>query len=279
MTTYETLETRLSEWAAAQTDIRAVVVVGSRARLDADRWSDLDILMLTTDRQRYSSDSSWLSDFGDLVLAYAEPTARGDAEWYAVYEGALKLDVVLLQVDYPALELTALLPLYPYRGVLARGVRVIYDRLGSARTLPPGPIPPIEPPTAADFENVVNGVLMAALTTAEFIARGDLLRAQRWFANDLHPQLLTLAEWHASGRDTWYSGRFIERWADPRFMAALPAHYPTYDAASLRQALLALLDTVNWLVSETAAKFGYSYPAEAHKRIMDMVTATVAGAD
>ena len=42
------LENRVIAWAESQPDIRAIIVVGSRARRDspADEWSDLDLVII-----------------------------------------------------------------------------------------------------------------------------------------------------------------------------------------------------------------------------------------
>jgi aminoglycoside 6-adenylyltransferase len=268
---YDEIEGRLSLWAADQPDIRAVIVVGSRARGDEDRWSDLDVLVFTTDRQRYADDPGWLRTFGNVWLTYREETARGDAEWYALYDGGLKFDAVLLPVEDPTLSLDALLAQYPYQGVFGRGIKVLFDRLGSPRSIARKPFSPPAPPTSAEFDNTVSGFLMSAVTVAKFIDRGDFYRAQRWFANDLHVHLLRLIEWHAHGIDTWYSGRFIERWAGERARRLLEQTFAHSDRADLQRALLIMLVGFRVLGEETAARFGFEYPTETHQKVDDLV--------
>jgi hypothetical protein len=269
--TYEELEASLSQWAAREPAVRAVIVVGSRARGEPDRWSDLDTLILTTERQRYAADPGWLSAFGGPLLTYLEKTARSDAEWYALYEGGLKLDAVLLQVEDASLDLDSLLALYPYQGVLGRGVKVLFDRLGSPRHIPPKPFAPPAPPTAGEFDHTVSGFLMAAVTVAKFIARGDFYRAQRWFANDLHVNLLRLIEWHAHGANTWYSGRFIERWAGERERELLAQTFAHSTRDDLQRALLTMLDDFRILDEEMAARFSFTYPVETHRQVQELV--------
>jgi hypothetical protein len=272
MMTYQQLEARVAAWAQTQPAIRAVIVVGSWARGTADKWSDLDIIFFTTERDHYAADSSWLAQFGDLWLTYSEPTIpEGDPEWYALYAGGVKLDAVLLHVDDESLDLAALMKRYPYQDVFGRGVKVLYDCLGFPRDLPPKLFQTPAPPTEAQFTQVVNGFLIAAGTTAKFIARGDLWRAQGWFANDLRVHLLTMLEWHASGQDTWYGGRFLETWADSRTLASLPNVFPTFDGIHMRQALRESLDLFHQLGEETAVRLGLMYPSAAHERIADLV--------
>ena len=58
--TYEQLEQNCIAWAQAQPDIRAAIVVGSRARLDhpADEWSDLGLILFTTTPAAYTAPAS-----------------------------------------------------------------------------------------------------------------------------------------------------------------------------------------------------------------------------
>ncbi len=270
--TYENLERRISSWAATQPAVRAILAIGSRARGTPDRWSDLDVLIFTTDAPAYAADSAWLAQFGDLQVTYMEPTGLGDPEWYALYAGGLKLDAVLMQVADASLALETMLEPFAHWDALRRGVTILYDRLGTARALPPQPFTPPDPPTAAEFHNTVSGFLLASATIAKFVARGDYWRAQRWFANDLHVHLLKMTEWHAHGSDTWYAGRFMQQWADPRILAALPQVFASFEREDLQRALLAGLDLMRWLGEETAAKFGYTYPAETHEQVAQLVS-------
>lgn len=267
--TYELLASRITTWAAAQSDIIAVVAVGSKARGDADLWSDLDLLLFTEDLTRYL-DAGWLHTLGDVWLTYKDEAGPGDPEWFVIYEGGLKVDIVLLQVDEPAATLEDLLQRYPYQTVFARGVKVLFDRHGQARSLPTRPVI-APPPSASEFEHVVNGFLLESVTTAKFIARGDFLRAQHWLAHDLRPNLLKLIAWHANGRDTWYNGRFIDVWADPRVLTSLPHTFALYERDSLYRALHTLLDLCRLVGEETADHFTFTYPTETHLKITHLI--------
>ncbi len=53
-------------------DIRAAIVIGSRARVErpADEWSDLDIIVFTTAPEYYLSKVDWLENIGTPLLNY-----------------------------------------------------------------------------------------------------------------------------------------------------------------------------------------------------------------
>lgn len=268
---YEMLEARLAAWAAGQPAIRAILSIGSRARGTPDQWSDLDVLVFASEPQPYVDDAAWLSELGDIWLAYREDTGAGDPEWYALFAGGFKLDAVLLRVEEPSRSLDEILQAYAHWHAIQRSVDVLFHRFGTRREIPPVPFTPENPPIESEFMNTVNGALLASATVAKFVTRGDYWRAQHWFAADLRPLLLTLMRWQALGKDTWYGGRFMEEWADRRILAALPQVFPALERNSLQKSLLDMLDLFKLLGEETAAKFGYVYPAEAHENIRMLV--------
>ncbi len=53
---YEGLIGRFVKWAETRVDIRAAIVIGSRARVvePADDWADLDVIVVTLDPEYYA---------------------------------------------------------------------------------------------------------------------------------------------------------------------------------------------------------------------------------
>jgi hypothetical protein len=95
--------------------------------------------------------------------------------------------------------------------------------------------------------------------------------------------LLRMVEWHSrsvhgAAFNTWYLGRFIEQWADPRVVQGLRAVLPGYDEAAAREALLATLGLFREMGEETAARLGLSYPREAHEQVERWIRGWFAGA-
>jgi aminoglycoside 6-adenylyltransferase len=269
--TYEELEARLADWAAGQAHVRAVIAVGSRARGTPDRWSDLDILLLTSDRDRLAGDPEWLHGLGDVWLTYLDATGPGDPEWYALYDGGLKMDIVLLHVDDPSLDLDTLLSQHPYNGVLARGAVVLYDSAGEPRTMEPREPELAPPPTADEFASIVKGFLLESVTAAKFIGRGDYWRAQRWFAYELRPRLLKMAEWQAHGKDTWYNGRFMAQWADPRAVTVLTQSFTPAERAAMIRTMRLMLTLFKNLGEEVAERHSLDYPGEVHEKVVALI--------
>lgn len=64
---YATVTTLIARWARAQDDVVGAAVVGSWARGAAHMDSDIDIVVLTTEKARYLDDDHW------VAMALVEP--------------------------------------------------------------------------------------------------------------------------------------------------------------------------------------------------------------
>ena len=59
---YEQIRESLIAWAGHQEDIRGVAVVGSWARAAAGMDSDIDVVVLTSDKDRYVTGDDWVEE-------------------------------------------------------------------------------------------------------------------------------------------------------------------------------------------------------------------------
>lgn len=224
--------------ARAREDVRAAVIVGSRARSEypADEWSDLDIIVITTDPARYLTSADWLSDLGNVWITFVEPTATGggmerrvlfekgvDVDFSIVPEGAARQ---LAQVEVP-LEIA---------DIIRRGTQVLLDKDGLLNQLASVSVKTVtrSPPTQQEFLEKINDFLYHAVWTAKHMRRGELWWAKSCCDSYMKRLLLRMIEWHAHATmgwdyDTWHGGRFLEQWADQRVITALRSSFAHYD--------------------------------------------------
>ena len=97
--TYDELERAAVAWAQTRPDIRAVLAIGSRARRahPADEWSDLDLILLTTDARPYAGDA-WLSALGVVWVACVEEANPGDPDVQVIFAGGVKGDFTFVTI-------------------------------------------------------------------------------------------------------------------------------------------------------------------------------------
>ena len=279
---YEQLVERFVRWAETLSDIRAAVIIGSRARVDhpADEWADLDIIVITTDPERYVSTSDWIENVGNPLITFVEPTSTGDdMERRVLLEGMLDVDFAiipkrraqqLLQDGVPAQIAVQI------SNVFGRGMRVILDKDGMAAQLRTivssieSPIP--RPPTQHEFLEVVNDFLYHAVFTAKHLRRGELCWTVACLNCHMAVLLLRMTEWHARAThgwnyDTWFRGRFLEEWAHPQALKELRGAFSHYDEDDVKHALLATMNLFRWIAMETAEKLGYPYPTKTDEQV------------
>lgn len=281
---------RFTVWATGNDAIRAAILIGSRARSDrpADAWSDVDLLVFTSDVAGLRDDGAWVEAMGPVVLTYLEPTevAPEIVERRALYRSGQDVDYVLLPTEMLALLSkepvhSAVAPRKPLiGGILRRGHRVLLDkdaRLGDLDALVAlAPAPRL--PDAGEFTNVINDFWYHALWTARKLRRGETLMALNCCDFEMKDKLLTVARWHARARDrrdTWHQSRFFEAWADPRLVAALSDCYARYDPADVARALGATMRSFDWLARETANPLGFDYPEAEVRWITAKVNETL----
>jgi predicted nucleotidyltransferase len=72
-------------WAAGQADIIAVALVGSYARNAAKDTSDIDLVLIVEDPQKYLSDTAWAGNFGEIAKQQLEDYGKVTSLriWYA----------------------------------------------------------------------------------------------------------------------------------------------------------------------------------------------------
>jgi aminoglycoside 6-adenylyltransferase len=260
---YDRLLGRLVTWAGREGNVRAVLVIGSRARADrpADEWADLDLILIARDPTPYLASADWLTEIGTPWLTFLERTPEGDAyERRVLFEGGLDVDLIprslasfgqTLQEGLPQIE----------ADMLRRGVLVLVDKEGIAARLAAVERvqPAVAPPTELEFAEAVTDFAYHTVWAAKKLRRGELWWAKSCCDSYLKGLLLRMVEWHgrAGGIEAWAHGRFLEQWADPRVLAALPGAFARYDSEDVWRALLATMDLYRWLAVETAVQLGY----------------------
>jgi aminoglycoside 6-adenylyltransferase len=293
---------RFTRWATERSDVRGALVIGSRARdiEPADPLSDIDLMIITTRPRFYVSAREWLQELGEPVLACLFSMVVGTRPVVSVdFDGG----VAPLHVDFAivgSLEsrwgslLLRLLARRPtamrflsraladqvtsWFDALCKGTpRVLVDKHGAASHMfgfAPQPRARTQP-TTAEWEDVVNSFFSLCLWKSKLLCRGERWMAAEVADRQMKDRLLRILEWHArvagrETRDTWYTGRFVERWADSRAVEALPETFGGYDDAAWRS-LFATLDLFSLLGRETAVRTNRVWPDAAESRVREWV--------
>jgi len=287
---YEQLINRFCEWAKTREDIRALFIIGSRARADhpADEWADLDLVVVTANPDRYLSKTDWINIPGKPILTFIEPTASAnEKERRVLFEGMLDVDFAIIPQEKAQAflrEATSQEGVRQLSNIFGRGVRILLDKdqvitklkaatAGAEKQTP-------KKPTQQEFQELVSDFLYHAVFTAKHLRRGELWWTALCLNCKLQDQIRTMIEWHALAKtdgkqDTWFRGRFLEEWADPQITRELRKTFTHYDKKDIRKALIASTTLFNHIAKETAQKLGYPYPTDKEQKIEKWIEKTL----
>jgi len=250
------LERAAGHWAQGRDDVHALVLVGSRARVEvpADAWSDHDFVLVVDDVDPWLDEAGWLAELGRPVLSFVEEAAAGGLrERRVLFAEGTDADFTL--VALPQLETVLARP--DVAAVLARGFRVLVDK----GVLPPLPAPGA--PVAPEYPALVEEFWYQAILAARKLRRGELHVAAQSCNCGLRSLLRRALELEAraAGRDPWHGGRFLERWADPARRAALSQATARDDPADVARAITAACGLFDEVCEELGLQPAVDLPA------------------
>lgn len=117
-----------ASWAATQSDIQGLALVGSWARGAARPDSDIDLVVLTYDPERYRLNRSWLLEL-DWALVGLPVIGWRDADYGALWSRHITLaDAVEVEFGFTTPAWASTSPIDAgTRKVASDGLRILYD--------------------------------------------------------------------------------------------------------------------------------------------------------
>jgi len=274
---YRVMEEKFTAWAESCRDIRAAFIVGSRVRIDhpADEWSDMDILISSTDSAKHLNDLNWLQAFGPVWSTFLSYTAGGDPERLVIFEGGYQVDFV-----FPAYErFKQVIEENIVPDIFYRGVRIIIDKDHNCSRILPKSFEPRSTGSLNEnmFQETVQKFWFTSIYAVKQLLRGDLWIYKTKEA-DTKWLLLQMIEWHTKALhgeqyDVWHAGRFLKEWADPRTYQELYGTFGHFTEMESWQALFAAMDLFRRLAVEVAKTQGYRYPIQTDENITNWILA------
>jgi hypothetical protein len=285
-------------WCRAERSVRGVILLGSAAGEGADDpLSDLDLMVITNQRRRLSS-PEWLDLIDPPPLfswTYRSPVG-GETVRQAIYAGPLVVDIALVssvQAFLVALAVSRLsrlsvlrrhlpvsltLQLDAWLAITGRGTKVLLDKQGLAKRMAASAEVAPKVPTQDVYLNTVHSLFGLILWESKQLVRHELWMALGTVDQQVKQCLLTMMQWHSIAThpelgDTWYGGRRVQEWADPRWVTALPRAWPSYDVEAAWEALFATLELFSKVAKETAQSLGYRYPVDEELRVRSWIEA------
>jgi len=271
-------ENRIIEWAGRQSDIAALIQIGSRVQAGgvSDVYSDWDFHLITTNPQRYHN-AEWVAEIAPPWCAHAERSFRGSHKVSAVFAGGLEADFVPLAAWRMKMVYWGMrhpgwmrwLPASLRRGIretriilLGSGHRVLVGGGAWERRLTALQRPWPERRMSEDELRRHNGAFwQKAVWVAKKIARPEPRSALLWLHKLIGEHVYALLE-----EEGWLAGKKArpealkaEKWLAPHRLEQT-AVATSLDQKSLARALLAQIDLFEEVSRSVAASRGFASP-------------------
>ena len=264
MNSYEIITNSILEWAKQHENIRAVILIGSRARTSekADKWSDLDLVVIAEDISEYIQTTSWIHEFGTPLLIFTETAFDESYERRVLYEGFLDVDFAFSD---PAGCKTSL-EFEGVRDIYRRGYRVLLDKDDWSscidRACKVSQRHDISPQMILnEIHDYWYHCVWTAMNCLNCYMKTKLLRMLEHMTTLSGEQTI----------DTWHNGRFLEKWADPSIVHRLQGSFSDYNRQALTLALQHQMEVYHDMASHVAARQGISYPTDEIQTIKDWI--------
>lgn len=264
--TYADLIERITAWAAAEDDVEAAVIIGSRARTDdpADEYSDLDLLLIVTEKTRFFQSTDWIDALGQHWLWFDERTPLGAMERRVLFDHALDVDFAIMGQD----DLKQVLHTRAI-SVLQRGYRILVDKTDLQQELKqiPQTKPVVQPLEEKEFNNIVKDFWYHSVWCTKKLLRGELWMTKSCLDGYMKRLMLRIFECLAHAKhgwdyDTWFDGRFFDTWADQQVKDGIRTAFSHYNETDIARALMASMDLFRTTARKTADLMSYRYPQQ-----------------
>lgn len=264
---YKQTITHLISFAEDNPDIEAIIMVGSQCRRikPADEYSDLDVIVCTTDPGKYINNADWINYFGNPVCSFIEITFDGDKERRVLYDDNRDIDFPFLPIDLK--QPFNFLHNPDILSILESGYRVLYDRsnilvnkikdaLKKRRKDKPGH-------SKKEIKNIVNDFNYHIIWAVKKLRRKELWTAVNCINNYLNKLLLHMIRYYiamCNGHEIkWPVGRFLEDYIPDDFKQKLKSCFCRYDESEALKSIHVLCGFFNELVKQVYEKLGYNY--------------------
>ncbi|QFF99319.1 aminoglycoside adenylyltransferase [Psychrobacillus glaciei] len=278
MSDYKEIMNKVILWGQQEDDIRSIFIVGSMARSDkpADKWSDMDLVIVTSDVEKWLQSEEWIRKFGNPQISFLERTHVGNImERRVMYDGSCIVDFNFMKLEVAK----TILESEEVQGVIARGVKVLLDKDSVTEVFhnTSSLIKNKEVPEFSEFKNDVNDFWFHAVYTAQKLRRGELLVAKSNCDEYLKRLLIKFVKLqtimkNSTNQQSWHDVRFFEEWADKEVVQEFQGIYGKYNEESVWDALFETMKLYRKVAKQIAVELEYEYPIIADQSADKLVT-------
>ena len=292
---YDYLTKKMIEFAKETNDIRAVFIVGSKARDSKynDRWSDIDYIVFTRNKGKFLRNENWIYKFGNPLTKIKQSTAGKDVEWSVSFDNGVDADFVFTSNRITAffiktvLFITHAIRKNVFKKILFQlnmgaslyrsGYVCIYDLDNVEKVIKE--LLKIEPHkeviTSEDIESrniyfwhYVERVVRKYKRGEYYIAR---LRINDIIHNYVY-KLIEIDELNKNdGTKIWYDGKLFETWSDSETNELLSSIYAMKTKDDIKQSIIVMIELYQELFERIYRYYHFKFDYENTVKLKTMI--------
>ncbi len=267
---------KLVAWGTGHPLIRAMILTSSRTRPDGpvDLLSDYDLILAVSDVKPFTSDDTWISDYGRPMVRWGDQGQMHGLTTYfrgVVYQNYVKIDYSIWPVEL--LERIAAYGSLPDQ--LDVGYRVLLDKdQRTAGWKPPSYQAHIPTrPTAAEYQALVEEFWWGTTYVAKSLWRDELVFAKWILDQDLKLETLRrLLEWRIELDHHWsvkpgIHGRGLKQLLPPNIWQQFASTYVSLDTEETWAALDRVIALFRQIAADVGNALGYTYSQQVDDQV------------
>ncbi len=269
---------RIKDWANSQDEIRAIILTSSQTNPEAPRdpLSDFDIVLYTRKVDRFSSDDSWLSFIGEILIKFNDQWEEdGDINYtrLVIYKDGTKIDFSLTNIT----TLEKIVKKQTLPDSLEVGYEVLIDKdnltTGLKKPTYKAHIPKV--PTEKEYLDLVNEFFWETTYVAKNLYRNELFPMKYSFDYVIKLEILRkLLEWYIEIEHNWDlkpgdNGRHLKKYLPEGLWTETESTFAGTSVDANWSALFKAIHLFRGIAQKVANNLGYSYPTELDSNVSE----------
>lgn len=270
---YKQLLEKVRSLAEKSENVRAVFIIGSCVRKieKADAYSDIDFIVIANEMDEFIHQRNWVETLGKPLFLWTDHEA-GWASWdrRVLFDDFLEADFVLFQKSQLEQQWLASF----VGSMLTSDYEMLIDKDDISSLVRPFLYSEEAPQSDEEILNEIHDFFFHCNWIKKKIDRGALFIAHNCLNEHMKKKLLFMMEAsakikHGETCNTWFEGRFIEKWADRDSLAKLEKCFATYHKEEILNALRNQIILYTSLSEKLCQSRGISFPEAAVDTILD----------
>ena len=269
---YKCILEKVRKMAEKSSGIDAAFIIGSQVRRTetADEYSDLDFVVIINAPETYIEKQEWVSETGEPLCVFIDQEPGfATRDIRVLFKNFLEADFVFL--EYKQLETEWVRQFAA--SMLSPGYETVIDKKNIISLLEPYMNQDVQILSDTQLLNEINDFFFHCNWIKKKIGRGALFTAHSCLNTYMKKKLVTIIESYEKeerGKEynTWFEGRFIEKWASPEIIEKLKTCFSGYSNDEILKALKNCIYLYKDLAEKLCIKRGIDFPGNMINKIL-----------